>query len=77
MRGFKSHELQNVVEGLEQTQLRGWPTAASGIALQDKFVKQSEAQLRGNRLPMATSSHSETAAEYPALRRVACKFDGS
>src|SRR3954452_23154612 len=53
-------QLQNVVEDLEQTQLRCWSTAAGGKVRQDKLFKQSEPQLRGNRLPTAASSHSDS-----------------
>jgi hypothetical protein len=64
------------------TATRGW------IVWQDKLFEQSVPQLRGNRLPVAASSHSdapenwtlaypETAAENPALGRVSGKSDGS
>lgn len=73
----KIKQPQNVVEDLEQTQFRCGPTAADGQVRQDKLFKQSETQLRGNRLPTAASSHSdtpenrllpdpETEAKYPA-----------
>ena len=51
---------KNVVEDLEQTQLRCWPTATEGQVRQDKLLKQSAIQLRGDRLPSSVSSHSAT-----------------
>src|SRR4051795_11431532 len=78
-------QVQNVVEDLEQTQLRCRPTAADGKVWQDKLLEQCETQLRGNRLPTMASSHSSppenrilsdlgAAAENPASRRLSGKF---
>jgi len=78
-------QLQNVVEDLQQTELRCRAAAADGQVRQDRLFKQSEIQLRGNRLPMAASSHSSppenwilpdpgTLAENPAPRRLPGKF---
>ena len=50
---------QNVVEDLEQTQLWCRTAAAAGKMRQDKLLKRSETQLRGNRLPALASSHSD------------------
>src|SRR3954453_20402271 len=80
-------QLQNVVEDLEQTRLRGRTAAADGQVRQDKLFKQSETRLRGNRLPTAASSHSDTpenwilpdavaAAENPASWRLSSNFGG-
>jgi len=76
---------QNVVEDLMQTQLRCRTTAASGKMRQDKCFELRKAQLRWNRLPALTSSHSGhpenwtiaypvSAAENPGLQRLADKF---
>src|SRR3954453_22630771 len=78
-------QVQNVVEDLEQTQLRCRPTAADGKVWQDKLLEQCETQLRGNRLPTMASSNSSppenrilsdlgAAAENPASRRLSGKF---
>src|SRR3954464_11547260 len=78
-------QVQNVVEDLEQTQLRCRPTAADGKVWQDKLLEKCETQLRGNRLPTMASSHSSppenrilsdlgAAAENPASRRLSGKF---
>src|SRR3954469_2885376 len=80
-------QLQNVVEDLEQTQLRGRTAAADGQVRQDKLLEQCETQLRGNRLPATASSHSSppenrilpdpgTAAENPASRRLSGRIGG-
>jgi hypothetical protein len=79
-------ELQNIVEDLQQTQLRRRPTPADGKMRQDKLLKQCETQLRGNCLSMAASSHSDApqnwflpdavaAAENLALQRLSGRFD--
>src|ERR1700712_2485450 len=44
-------DLQNIVEDLQQTQLRRRPTPADGKMRQDELLKQCETQLRRNRLP--------------------------
>jgi hypothetical protein len=80
-------QLQNVVEDLEQTALRCRAAATDGQGRQDKLFKQSDPQLRGNRLPTTASSHSSppenrilpdpgTVAENPASRRLSGKFGG-
>src|SRR3954454_13139182 len=51
-------QVQNVVEDLEQTQLRCRPTAADGKVWQDKLLEKCETQWRGNRCPTMASSHS-------------------
>src|SRR3954454_2962257 len=53
-------QLQNVVEDLEQTELRCWTAAADGEMRQDKLLEQRETQSRGNPLSTAASSHSDT-----------------
>jgi hypothetical protein len=53
-------QLQDVVEELEQTELRCRTAAADGQVRQDKLLEQRETQLRGNPLPTAASSHSDT-----------------
>src|SRR4051812_13709042 len=79
--------LQNIVEDLEQAQLRCRTTAAHGKVRQDKLLEQLETQLRGNCLSMAASSHSGppenwilsdpgAAPESPALRRHSGRFGG-